>query len=407
MINFTKTQFITFLTLLFVILATIISCSNAQKIEGMNWNPDQDYAEHWLQVRKAESEGLTQNAEDTVRKIYQKAKEDQNAPQIVKSLLHLWKYTTYKEENSQQKVMNAITEEIGKAQEPLKSVLQNIQANLYWQYYQQNRYKILNRTEIANNKPDDFQTWDANTLIAEAIRLYQASLKNKELLQNTKIESFKDILQENAKSKEYRPTLYDLLAHDALDFFMNSESNVTTAADQFQITQKAAFDPARDFVNHTFTTTDPLSTKFYAVQIFQELVRFHLQDENPTALVDADLKRLEYMQDNSVLPNKDELYLEGLKALENNTLTHPSSAMASYQIANYYSKKGSQYHPINNPDLQWEKKKAIEICEATIARHPDSRGANNCASLKESIMKKELRFYARKCQLAARFQGFD
>ncbi|MEZ4883718.1 MAG: alpha-2-macroglobulin family protein [Chitinophagales bacterium] len=358
----------------------------------MNWNPDQDYADQWLQVQKAENEGLTQNAEDSVRKIYQKAKEDQNAPQVVKSLLHLWKYTTYKEENSQQKVMNEITEEIKKAQEPLQSVLQNIQANLYWQYYQNNRYRILNRTEIANNKPEDFQTWDANTIIGESIRLYQASLKNKELLQKTKIETFKDILVENEKSKEYRPTLYDLLAHDALDFFMSSESNVTTAADQFQITQKAAFDPARDFVNHNFTTTDPLSTKFYAIKVFQDLVRFHLNDENPTALVDADLKRLDYVRDNSILPNKDELYLEGLKALENNTLTHPSSAMASYNIAKFHSQKGDKYHPINTPEPRWEKKKALELCDATIARHPNSRGSNNCASLKENIMRKNLQF---------------
>ncbi len=371
----------------------------------MNWNPDQDYADHWLQVQKAENEGLTQNAEDTVRKIYQKAKEDQNAPQVVKSLLHLWKYTTYKEENSQQKVMNEITAEIEKAQEPLKSVLQNIQANLYWQYYQQNRYKILNRTEIANNKPDDFQTWDANTIMGEAIRLYQASLKNKELLQKTKIETFKDILVENDKSKEYRPTLYDLLAHDALDFFMNDQSNITKAADQFQITQKQAFDPARDFVNFNFTTTDPLSTKYYAVKVFQDLVRFHLNDENPTALVDADLKRLDYVRDNSILPNKDELYLEGLKALENNTLPHPSSAMASYYIAKFHSQNGDKYNALNNPEPQWDKKKAIEICEATIARHPNSRGANNCASLKESILRKNLQFSLENANLPQDFRA--
>ncbi|MGB0930481.1 MAG: alpha-2-macroglobulin family protein, partial [Chitinophagales bacterium] len=373
----------------------------------MNWNPEQDYADHWKEVRKAENEGLTQNAEDTVRKIYQKAKEDQNAPQIVKSLLHLWKYTTYKEENSQQKVMNAITEEIGKAQEPLQSVLQNIQANLYWQYYQQNRYKILNRTEIADTKPDDFQTWDANTLIAEVIELYQASLKNKELLQKTKIETFKDILVGNdkGKAKKYRPTLYDLLAHDALDFFMNSQSNITKAADQFQITQKQAFDPTRDFVNFNFTTTDPLSTKYYAVKVFQDLVRFHLNDENPTALVDADLKRLDYVRDNSVLPNKDELYLEGLKALENNTLTHSSSAMASYYIAKFHSQNGQKFHALNNPAPQWDKKKAIEICEATIARHPNSMGANNCASLKESILRKNLQFSLENANLPQDFRA--
>ncbi|MFK7907093.1 MAG: alpha-2-macroglobulin [Chitinophagales bacterium] len=358
----------------------------------MNWNPDQDYADHWLQVQKAENEGLTQNAEDTVRKIYQKAKEDQNAPQVVKSLLHLWKYTTYKEENSQQKVMGAITKEIETAQEPLKSVLQNIQANLYWQYYQQNRYKVLNRTEIADSKPDDFQTWDANTLIAEVIDLFQASLKNKQLLQETPITSFKDVLTQAKKSAEFRPTLYDLLAHNALDFFTNSQSSITKAADQFQVTQKQAFDPSRDFAGFPFTTTDSLSTKFYAVQVLQDLVRFHLKDENPTALVDADLKRLKYMRENSISPNKEELYLEGLKSLENNTLTHPSSAMVSYEIADFHSQLGNKYHPINSPDSQWEKKKAIELCEATIARHPNSTGAKNCEALKAGILSKSLQF---------------
>ncbi len=390
--DFTIFQILAFVALVFVILTFLISCKNAQKLEAMNWNPDQDYADQWLQVRKAENEGLTQNAEDTVRKIYQRAKDDQNAPQVVKSLLHLWKYTTYKEENSQQKVMDAVTKEIEAAQEPLKSVLQNIQANLYWQYYQQNRYKILRRTEIANTKPDDFQTWDANTLISTSIELFQASLKNKELLQSQNISSFKDVLNESPNSQKFRPTLYDLLAHNALDFFTNSESNITKAADQFQLNQEQAFGQSRDFVAHTFTTTDPLSTKFYATQVFQELVRFHLKDENPTALVDSDLKRLQYARDNSTLPNKEELYLEGLKMLENNTLSSPASALVSYEIAKFHSHLGDKYDATSNPTPKLEKKKALELCEATISRYPDSRGANNCKTLKESILAKSLQF---------------
>ena len=49
-----------------------------------------------------------------------------------------------------------------------------------------------------------------------------------------------------------RPTLYDLLAHRALDYFKSDERDITRPAYAFEIKEKEAFAPANEFVKHKF-----------------------------------------------------------------------------------------------------------------------------------------------------------
>ena len=48
------------------------------------------------------------------------------------------------------------------------------------------------------------------------------------------------------------------------------------------------------------TTKDSLSLKFYAIQLYQELIEFHLDDDEKDALIDVDLARLNFVRRNSV-----------------------------------------------------------------------------------------------------------
>ena len=70
---------------------------------------------------------------------------------------------------------------------------------------------------------------------AEIHTYYQKSLENGLLLQQTDIHQFNDILHTSKGSKEYRPTLFDFLAHNALSFYKTSETNITKPAYQFKI----------------------------------------------------------------------------------------------------------------------------------------------------------------------------
>ena len=92
--------------------------------------------------------------------------------------------------------------------------------------------------------------------------------------------------------RHLRPTLFDLLAHRALDYFKNDERDITKPAYAFEINQASAFDPAADFIHRKFETDDSLSLEQKALLLYQQLISFHLNDANPDALVDVDIERI-------------------------------------------------------------------------------------------------------------------
>lgn len=389
------TRFFTYLSyLLFLSTLTLSSCGKSQTNQQhiMQVQLGDDYASDWKKVAEHENKGLTESAEEVVQQIYEQAKKDRNDPQMVKALLHLWKYAAYKEENSQQKTVLDIQKEIETADEPLKSVLHSILGNMYWQYFQNNRYRILQRTEVAGNQPDDFQTWDANWLTKNITKHYLASLAADQTTKRIPIESYKAILRSEDKSINLRPTLYDFLAHRALDYFMNDQANITKASDQFTLNNKAVFALSQTFSNTKFKNTDELSVQYHALTILQNLVNFHTNDAQADALIDVELKRLRFAKNKSTLPNKEDLYVHVLKDFINKYKESGASTQFSHLLAEHYYTKGSTYEPLTQEKNQWQLKTALEICEKAIEKHPESRGTKDCKVLKQNILSKNLNF---------------
>jgi hypothetical protein len=374
----------------------------------MKWITDllksDDYNAAWREVEKAESQGLTEDAQKVVQAIYERAKTDNNAAQIVKSLLHRYKFSSYNEENSDIKAVQSLRDEIATAPMPLKAILQSILADVYWQYFEANRYTLLQRSD-ANGISDDFKTWDANRFTAEITALHLAALQDVPNLQKVNLNTIDALLSDsNKESRNLRPTLYDFLAHRALDFFMNDQADITKAADQFQISDAAAFADAQTFVNAKFSTTDPLSVKFYALQLLQQLSAAHLKDEKPDALIDIELKRLGYAKNKSTLPNRNDRYLQALEALADKYKQHKAAAEVYYPIAQWHYEKAGEYDPFAAADspaakLKNEYKKALEICYATSRQYASTTGASNCDALAAQINQKELSFQAERANL--------
>src|SRR5205823_5924811 len=110
--------------------------------------------------------------------------------------------------------------------------------------------------------------------------LFLASIENEKLLQQTSLESFDPIIIKG-NSRYLRPTLYDLLAQQALDYFKNDEQDLKKPAYAFEIDQETAFAEAKSFAAYHFVTRDSLSLHHKALQLFQRLINFHLSDSKP------------------------------------------------------------------------------------------------------------------------------
>ena len=352
---------------------------------------DESYDVLWKSVQQFEKEALTKSAMAVVRKISKKAKKEHNSTQIVKSLLYISKYAMTLEEDAQLQIINDFKEAITTSQSPTKNVLQSYLANLYWQYFQQNRYQFYNRTKTETKIDSiDFRTWDLTTLFGEINIHFKNSLSDPKALQSIKVDTFKEILIDQKGSETYRPTLFDLLAHTALDFYTTQETNITRPAQKFEIDNPEQLCEVEGFINEKVDTTDTTSLQSKALQVYQQLLRFHAENKNMEALVDNDLERLKFIYQNAVFPNKEQHYLEVLQNSMGSVSPDGTSALYRYEIASLYHQWGNGYTPKTNIEHQWKQKEAIALCDAVIGEFPKSRAADKCRDLRSSILEKNL-----------------
>jgi uncharacterized protein YfaS (alpha-2-macroglobulin family) len=367
-----------------------------------------DYKAAWRTVDSLEQQGLTRSALVVVEEIYEAAKKDNNQPQFIKSIFYKLKFGNYIEEDSHVKIVNDVKAEIDSADFPANAILESILANIYWQYYQNNRWRFQQRTETVNFNNEDFQTWDLSRLIKEIVKHFHLSLVQSDDLKKISVKEFTDILVYGEYQYTYlRPTLYDLLAHQALAFYVNDEASVTQPVYKFELKSEEDFSSADDFVEINYTTKDSLSLKFYAIQLYQKLIAFHLDDTEKDALIDVDIARLNFVRSNSVLPDKDKFYIESIIKMESEFSNVLYSSLISFNKAQYYFNEGSKYDPDVSDDYKWEFKKALEICNTTIEKFPDTFGAEECRWLKSQIETKGLSFQTENGNIPDQpFRGF-
>lgn len=385
-----KTKALVIIALLSFILFSFsfISCKvkkDQNKTESSEIRSTNNYEKDWKVTDSLISKGLPKSALEVVNAIYEKAKKANNPTQVIKANLYKLKLSSDYQENYLKKIIDDLNSEIEVSSFPEKQILHSILAQVYWQYYQTNRYKFHNRSETINIDLKDIDTWDLKKILTEVINNYISSLENPQELKKEQLSIYDPILEVQEGSKNFRPTLYDFLAHRAVDFFMNEEASVTRPADKFELDNPEYFDKADKFVQLNLATNDVLSLKYYALDILQDLIEFHLKDKDHQALIDADLKRLYFVKTNSIIHAKDSLYLNALLSLEKQYSEDSASADVLYAVAQHYYLIGQHYRPLESEKHKWDIKQAYSYCQKAIRQFPETDGANNCRVLAERI----------------------
>lgn len=340
-----------------------------------------NYENSWKKVKELEDKGLPQSALKEVLSIYNLAKKENNDAQQIKACMFQIKYRNMTEEDNDANNIFFVDTLIAQAKAPVKNILQSMQAEMFWQFFQQNRWKFYNRTALQQEDSKDINTWSIDKLHATIADLYKKSLSDKTILQNTKLENFEAIIIKGQNTRHLRPTLYDFLGHRALGYFMNTEEQVTKPAYYFTINEPTAFAPVSAFINTTFHTKDTQSLQYNALLLLQDLLSFHQKDKAPDALIDLNIIRLSFVYQNAIVENKEKIYETALKEIEEKYSNNPLSARATYARAQIYHARGQKYNPYTQTDVQYEIKRAKELCEQTIAKFPTSEGGINCKNM--------------------------
>jgi uncharacterized protein YfaS (alpha-2-macroglobulin family) len=354
-----------------------------------------NYADLWKSVEKFEVEGLPKSALEIVETISEKAEKENHIVQRIKALLFKSKFALILEEDAQLSIINDFKTQISQSEFPTKNILENLLAKLYLQYFQQHRWQFYNRTKTSEKvDKDDFRTWDLQTLFDEISLHYQNSLEQQLLLQLEDLKNYDELLILQEDSKIYRPTLFDFLAHNALEFYTTNENSITKPAYKFEIDNAQFLNESQSFSRLNITSKDSTSLQLQALKLYQEITKFHLKDKEPYALADVDINRLLYVKQHATFSDIDSKLLETLKAESNRLKSHEVSALYDFEIASIYGRQGDTYQPTTNETHRWKLKEAIEICNAVINKFPKSKGAEKCQILKQQILQKSLQITA-------------
>lgn len=352
---------------------------------GITAFPQKIYEKEWAKIDSVIQLDQPETARPMVEKIYKETFAENNTPQFLKASIYRMKLTGDIEEEFLEKIIADTERSISDSKFPVRNILHSMIAEIYWNYYQTNRWKFLNRTGIQGTPSDDIRTWDLRTIVTKCMEHYSLSLEEPGDLKKLSVNQYDAILVQHPETRRLRPSLYDFLAHRAIDFYLSSESGLTQPASKFLVDKTSYFADAKDFATTNFTTKDTLSFEYQAVILLQALLAMHVSDKDPSALIDADLKRLAFVHDHCVLPEKDSLYLAALRRLESRFKDHPSSTDVAYEIANELIQNANDFKPLVSDAHKWDLKEAKEIAKAAISRFPDTQGANNCEALVEQM----------------------
>ncbi len=327
----------------------------------------------WQKVSEAENNGLPQTAIKNLELIYKAAIAENRQAEALKALLKRIVLDTNIKGNKAEEKIKYLKEEIEKAGESLKPLMQTVLAQWYWHYFSNNRYRFINRAQTAGLSENDFTAWDLAKLFNEISGLYLSVLKNGDALKSIKLSQYSQILDKGNLDEKIIPTVYDFVCYKALEFYQSGEQVGAAPSDAFELdANSAVFEQYSKFALYSPETTDTASVKLIAVKIYQELLKFHAGDADKDAFIDAEIRRLIYVKNNSNGEGKSEIFIKRMEELASEHKSSKLSALASFYLAEELYNKG-------------EYVKALKIAEEVQKAHPGSDGAVNCSALAASI----------------------
>jgi uncharacterized protein YfaS (alpha-2-macroglobulin family) len=285
----------------------------------------------WRQVDEAVQKGLPKTAITNLEPIIAGALKDKAYAEATKAIAKKIALEGNIQGNKPEEKITRLEAEMARAPKEMQPVLQTLLAHWYWQYFQQNRWRFMQRTATAQAPGKDFTTWDLPRLFAEIDRHFQQSLAAERILKATPISAWDDLIEKGAMPDSFRPTLYDFIVHEALEFYTSGEQAAAKSEDAFELVEDSPiFLPAGEFlpwVDRLAGDTNAPAVK--ALQLYRDVMRFHQSDPAPRlAFAAADLERLTWGWNAAFGEDKNARYKAALEAFIRDYADFDISALA-------------------------------------------------------------------------------
>ncbi|MCF7730995.1 MAG: hypothetical protein K9N23_04880 [Akkermansiaceae bacterium] len=331
----------------------------------------------WSQVRKHIDKDLPKSAIEVLTAIDQQARAEQAWPEAIRATAQRIRLAgAINEGRDEIGPIKGLEVELATVPAPMKPLLQTIQALWIWDYFYQNRWQFMQRTQTAAVPSADIQTWDLKRVLTEVDSRFQLAMTERDALRAIPIADYDFIIKKGTAPDSLRPTLYDFVAHEYLRYFAARDQVNAAAEDEFTFDGSSpAFGTTAEFLTWQPATTDEESPRLKTVLLYQELLSFHQQDLD--ARIHLDLLRLawakEALSGDAPTPRLEERLREIIQQTEGNELQSLARA--------------------NLAQLMIGQNKLVEARKIAIAGRDafkESRFRDLCITIIEGIERKEL-----------------
>lgn len=335
------------------------------------------YEVSWNRVYRFELNDHSKSALTVVDSIYTRAKLENNFVQITRSVLYQSKFALNLQPESELYVIEKFRKEVRESTPPLKNLLESMIGSLLMDFWKQNRWKYRNRSQLTTPSAD-FRTWDEATMRSAIDSHFRNSLQDAPLTQAVNLNSIAELLAQS-DARTYRPTLYDLLAHRALEFY-TSENGGTQTFYTDMLSDERLFQPFGNIPMDTLLSNKPV------IRIYKSLYVFHAARKDTVALVDLELNRIEWLTANGSFQNANDLRKQALERMKKIYRHHRSSAWIDFELSKIFADEAEEYSRLKKMEQQDKYVIAVHYCDSALTRFPNHEASKKCDGLKQTIL---------------------
>jgi uncharacterized protein YfaS (alpha-2-macroglobulin family) len=327
----------------------------------------------WKKVKDAEEQGLPATAIKELDKIYVQAMANKAYPEALKALSKKITLEGVIEGNKAEERIVRMQQAINDAPKEMVPVMDALLANWYLHYFHQNRWRFVQRSETTEQPSDDILTWDLKRIMAQIDKQFNKALSAEKELKQIPIADYDALLEKGSMPDKYRPTLYDFIAQDALNFYNAGEHAGSKAEDAFELSADSPiFGSAKGFMEWDVKTTDVDSHIVKAIRLYQQLLRFHEADADQTAYLDVELARIIFGHNQAFGEEKNSRFKASLQDFIAKNAGHELSAEAQFRVASLLQTEGDYV-------------RARQAAAAGEKAYPASAGGKKCFNLIQDI----------------------
>lgn len=313
----------------------------------------------WKKVEELAEKQLPESALKEVEELQLQAHKENNTSEIIKALLYKIRFSLEKDPDKAAELIKEFEEITVKTRNvPEKALLLSITAELYYKLYQSDAWNVDKRTEVSGFVPEESKEWTTNIYIDKITQLLDSSLFNASILQKQDVLKYEKLLHVGEDSKDIQPTLFDFLAYRKVEILTDLLQRQSIK----QIIEKNI------------------------INTFDSLLFYHKTVENISALVYAELRKLNFLYQQNEKSLTDEGYLNALNELEKKYAQNEAMIEILYEKANYYLSLVND----NNDKTAGNKRVAYELIEQGLKKYPQYKRIALLENVKKQITQKSV-----------------